>query len=65
MNFPPLPQHVTSAVLRRLNVIELMILCERFGARQIAVRMGVDLTTAIQQAAAKGQDPPSLNCGTF
>ncbi len=52
--YPMLPQHVRPEILRRLSVIELMILCERFGARQISARLGVDLGVAIQQAAESG-----------
>ncbi len=52
--YPALPQDVRPEILRRLSVIELMILCERFGARAIAARLGVDLVTAIQQAAESG-----------
>jgi len=50
-SYPALPERVRPEILRRLNVIELMILCERFGPRQIAARLGVDLADAIQQAA--------------
>lgn len=52
--YPPLPERVTARILRHLTVIELMILCERFGPRAIAARMGVDLETAIT-AAGRGQ----------
>jgi hypothetical protein len=53
--YPALPESVRPEILRRLNVIELMILCERFGPRSIAARMGVDLATAIQQAGNRGR----------
>lgn len=53
--YPPLPQHVRPEILRRLTIIELIIVCERFGGRQIAARMGVDLAEAINQAASRGR----------
>jgi hypothetical protein len=54
-SYPALPERVGPEILRRLNVVELMILCERFGARSIAARMGVDLASAIEQAANRGR----------
>lgn len=54
--YPPLPEHVSAGLLRHLTPIELLIICERFGARQIAARMGVDLATAIQEAAGRGSE---------
>ena len=53
--YPLLPEHVCPEILRRLTVVELLVVCERFGARQIATRLGVDLADAIQQAASRGQ----------
>ena len=50
--YPPLPQHVRPEILRRLTMVELLIVCERFGTRQIAARMGVDFARVIEEAAA-------------
>ena len=52
--YPRLPEHCTPQILRRLTLIELLIICERFGPRQIAARMGVDLARAIEEAAGRG-----------
>lgn len=52
--YPRLPEHVRPETLRRLTLVELLIICERFGPRQIAARMGVDLARAIEEAAGRG-----------
>ena len=51
--YPPLPEHVGPQILRRLTMVELLIITERFGPRQIASRLGVDLGVAIEEAAAR------------
>ena len=53
--YPPLPAHIRAEILRRLTVLELLIVVERFGTRQIAGRLGEDFQQLIQKAANNGE----------
>ena len=53
--YPRLPEHVRPEILRRLTLPELLVVCERFGARAIASRLKVDLASVIEAAANRGQ----------
>lgn len=55
MTYPPLSLRWTKELLRRCTPAEVTVLCVAYGAKQIATRMGLDVSKLLEEQERQGQ----------